>query len=79
MSAASEMADAKPRTGEHEMTAAQVKKLVDSANLQSNASQINVYKHHTDGTVSRVHSTFRVDSIAKFLKRKTGKFSVSQA
>lgn len=60
------------------MTAAQVKKMIDAAKLVTNGPMIRVIRHNSDGTVSVVHKTFRADSIARFLKRKQGKFTVEQ-
>lgn len=60
------------------MTTAQVNKMILNARLKDNAGMIRVLRHHADGTVSVVHRTFRTDSIPRFLRKKTGKFSVSQ-
>lgn len=54
------------------MRAAQVKKMIDTAKLVDNGPMILVLRHNSDGTVSVVHRAFRVDSIARVLRRKLG-------
>lgn len=59
------------------MKVAQAKKLVEG--LVTNAGMITVYRHNSDDTVSAVYRTFRVDSVVKYLARKSGRHSVEQA
>lgn len=58
-------------------------KMVDKkvlAGLKDNAGMITLYRHNADHTVSIVLTTYRVDSVANAMRRKSpSRYSVAQA